>query len=393
LSFDPDDDYYADINYYTLWHFKKGQWVSYGKIPTNKPVYFGRSRPFQIKLETAKYGLLPGWHIILAYGRALGTGGTSAIKILRLRHVGQRIPQGQSGYKSPEYLDDNWEILGEATFDDWYLNTAMSGRGFYNPIWGIVYDIPRRRFLDVGSVNNKIYYWDDGFNVIDEGLLTVVSAYTAPMPGTKNNTYSSYYQAFGGTWPYRGIVGLGSTIDNQPWTGYTNVAEYTDPWLIIDSNDAYGWQLIHAGSLGYHQSNFFFTMSPFNIVSGEPPMALKDYMAIVQFSPENVQYKEIGSPDEYPGTTVPIFENHSFDWIWDASCAESNLQIAYVRRKSDGSIWKFRNWNPNGNKYTDFLNLTSKPTNPVSGVEYLNFFMDGPPIPGNETWNTLIILR
>jgi len=401
LSFDPDDVYSdEDTDYYTLWHFKSGKWTSYGKLPHQNPIYWFRARPFQIKLEVAKYGLNPGWHII--YAKSFSDHGTNMpvnTKILRLRHTGSRIMEGLSGYRAPNYYDDNWEILDEVTRYEgetdfsWYNGVPMAGRGFYRPESGIIYDNYQRQvFLD-WSVGTGVFIhgWDNTFytlwelSVEDGTVPSAVMGYTPAWPGTTNTMYGAWYQGYDSDWTERRPLFFhpSSKSDSQPWERDLNMQEYNHRWEIPDQRDSYGIVPLH-----FWVTNFFFVVAPFTIRYYED-VAVPDYtLSYAVFQGPN-NWRTIGgmSPNE------PDLKDSMWEWKFDGACAESNMQIAYVRRKSDGSIWRFRNWNPTTGVYTDFTNLDMRPIQPAPNTEYASFFMNGPPIPGNETWNTLMVLK
>jgi hypothetical protein len=383
-----------------------------------------RPRPFQIKLETAKWGLSAGWHIIhvQSYDEGLQDSwivwfptGQTMRRILRLRHVGSRVPQGQAGYREPNYFDDNWELLGESNISfyeywhgPWYEGSFMGGRGVYRPNSGLVVDSGNR---DIGMWNDwydepnppdgthehefcHIECWDDGFyshkeySTAENQVPSPVMDLIRPWPGTSNGIYGAVYQGYDGM-PIKNLAFFNpsSHSDDTPWAAATNILSCQTNWMLPSSNSQpvntqlYNWT-----------SNFFFVGISWHGVGDE-----------YGYWPDPDNYIYFQGPNHwgtlnqiapvYPGYNDPSLENSMWDWAWDCSCAESNFQAAYVRRKSDGSIWRFRNWKPTGNIYTDFPNLTMRPTEPVLGVEYASFFMNGPPIPGNETWNTLMVLK
>ena len=337
-------------------------------------------------MEIAKYGLNPGWHVI-----CIKSDGYQKW-VLRFRHTGTRIIEGQTGYQEPTYYDDNWEELAYVydDFGEWYSGVSHLGRGVYRPSTGIVYDGSERllsRSYVVGDYVD-VSCWDSGFYrvrevcVQDGTVPSAVMGITPCWPGTLNVAFGAYYQGFSGDWSMRRplVFSPSGHNDEQPWNLVTGMGPYSYPWMLLDQNDFEGGLWVPT-----LHSNFFFTAIPFSIVD-EYPSFDRNY-AIFQ-GPAN--WKTLNSSP--PGQPTD-FNASVFDWEWDCSCAESNMQIAYVRRKSDGSIWRFRNWNPTTGVYTDFPNLAMRPTNPVPNTEYASFFMNGPPIPGNETWNTLMILR
>ena len=388
-----------------------------------------RPRPFQIKLETAKWGLSPGWHIIhvQSYDEGLDPSwtvwfptGQTMRRILRLRHVGSRVPQGKAGYREPNYYDDNWELLGESNISfyeywhgPWYDGYFMSGRGVYRPSSGLVVDSKNR---DIGIWNDwydepnppdgthehefcDIECWDDGFyshkeySTVENQVPSPVMDLIRPWPGTSNGIYGAVYQGYDGM-PIKNLAFFNpsSHSDDTPWAAATNILSCQTNWMLPSSNS-----MPVNFQLWPWTSNFFFVG-----ISWHPDPYFDDNNN-VQYVPAPDNYIYFQGPNHW-GTLnniVPVqsyyndpsLDNSIWDWREDCSCAESNFQAAYVRRKSDGSIWRFRNWKPTGNIYTDFPNLTMRPTEPIPGVEYASFFMNGPPIPGNETWNTLMILK
>ena len=399
LSFDPNDSYGSDdIDYYTLWHFKSGKWTSYGKLPHQNPIHWFRARPFQIKLEVAKWGLNAGWHIIHVYSSSEhGTDMPTNKKILRFRHTGSRIIEGQTGYKEPNYYDDNWEILDEKTFlageyGDWFQGTPMGGRGVYRPDSGLVYDAGDRMIMGFYDYPIWISCWDNEFynhleySADEESVQSPSMNTFGTWPGTSNSLLNSYYQGYDNDWQYKMPIFFNpsSHSDDQPWSLASNLPSYTKNWLTLDSRS---WP--NGFPFSFHwRSNFWMLAISFNYGVGEEFTGLAVDNYIIYQGPAN--WRTLNSAYyENP----PSLENSMWDWAWDGSCAESNFQAAYVRRKSDGSIWRFRNWKPIGDVYTDFTNLTMRPTEPIPGVEYASFFMNGPPIPGNETWNTLMVLK
>jgi len=427
LSFDPNDSYgVEDIDYYTLWHFKSGKWTSYGKLPHQNPIHYGRSRPFQIKLEVAKWGLNPGWHII--YIKSFSEHGTDMPtnkKILRFRHTGSRIIEGQTGYKEPNYYDDNWEILDERTFETistedpdsehywgtWYSGEVISwGRGVYDPNFGIIYDsIPRstdREWVTtLGEYPNlyiafeylPTYGWNPDFGnfymlreyCVAEGTApSACMGFLVPWPGTTNRIYGALWDPYGDASHKQPLyLNPSSANDGQPWD-VSNLTQYHKNWMTGDPRDWPDGVL----NTSRWRSNFFFVASSYDygeLSEIDSHILFQGGSAGKWTTLESITYNsELGAYNQ-----PAALENSMWDWAWDGSCAESNMQIAYVRRKSDGSIWRFRNWKPTGNVYTDFPNLAMRPVEPIPGVEYASFFMNGPPIPGNETWNTLMVLK
>ena len=146
--------------------------------------------------------------------------------------------------------------------------------------------------------------------------------------------------------------------------------------MTFDSRDVYG------DTYFQWRSNFFF---PAISLTWEDDLKILENYLIFQ-GPNNWKTLEaFGAPMGIASST--------WDWSNDCSCAESNFVKAYVKRKSDKSIWTFKNWNPSSDIYTDFVNLLEKPVDPVQGVEYATFFSNGPPIPTGWDWNTLIIIK
>lgn len=405
MSLDPSSDYSSasNENYYTLWHWRRGEWVSYGYLPVQNPIHWSRARPFQIKLERDRWGLKSGWHIIHVYSYSpYGTDQPTYKKILRLRHVGKRIPQDQSGYLAPNYLDDNWEILGEKTFSaeefgGWYAGDAIRTRGAYRPIPGIIYDSDDRQLSyqhweEGDSVG--IYCWDGdplapGFynfrNYAEEDTVPdFVMQLLAPWPGTTNRILGAYYQMYDVLHSYRNPFSFNpSSIDDTQFWDSLQVNEYPKNWYMVDPRDVV---LGAMDKIWKYSSNFWFLGTSFD--PGELP-TFDDY--IIFQGPNN--WRTLNQIIYGGSFNEPDLGTSIWDWEWDCSCAESNMVMAYVRRKSDGTIWKFRNWNQATDIYTNFINLDPKPINPTPGQEYMSFFMEGPPIPGNETWNTLMVLK
>lgn len=415
MSFDPNDEYWnRDVNYYTLWHFKGGQWRDYGKLPRQNPIYNTRARPFQVKLESDKWGLKAGWHIFYmksTWYLESGSGATDTYKkLLRLRHVGKRIPENQTGYRDPTYFDDNWELIDEHTDTTtnigWFVGDDMSGRGVYHPSYGIAFDSEDR---DVSYPPNdgewwhlRMSCWNEHFYFIHEKQYQELS-FTEPVvpspvmgqipvwPGVLyGDIYGSYFQGYDNPWSIRRPLFFrpeNETVE-QPWVQDTEMPEHPYPWLVST-----------LGFMGSRQtrkwiSNFFFTVCPFHQTMDEfgtwyPNFQGHNY-AIYQ-GPR--LWRPISGSPADDLDPIEILENSIWDWAYDGACAQYDMTRAYVRRKSDGSIWRFRNWNPSTDIYTDFTNLEPRPMNPIQGVEYAHFLMNGPPIPGNETWHTLMILR
>jgi len=416
LSFDPNDGYSSAGDYYTLWHYRRGQWVNYGYLPFQDVIYWTRARPFQIKLEQDKYGLKAGWHILYLHS-IWQENLVHQQKILRLRHVGRRIEEGQNGYKSPEYLNDDWETIDTRHLDPgqdpWYSGVSLSGRGVYHPKFGIVFEADRRSQsyyfwgdLDPGEhIDMNIYCWDETFYTITESSYTsghVASpamGYIPSWPGTFNTMLAAHYQASESSpdWPDKKVLFFDpeNRNDTQPWSYDTESPAYTYPWLINENRD------FPSVNIWRWQSNFWFCCSPLSMRYVEaPPMSGGDSGYFPFYDRNYAVYQGpykwrtlTNDPGLYESTGPLQLENSMWDWAEDGSCAENDFKTAYVRRISDGSIWRFKNWNPITDVYADFPNLTMRPTNPVQGVEYAHFYMNGPPIPGNETWNTLMILK
>jgi hypothetical protein len=356
-------------------------------------------------LEVAKYGLNPSWHLIYCKS----TSGESFHKreLLRLRHLGSRVAEGQTGYVAPEYLNEDWEILGtrhlDSLYDAWYDGVPMLGRGVYRPDSGIVYDNSRRV---LGSYN---YYWeageyvdidcwDNGFytlretTYVDNQVPSPVMGFTPAWPGTLNSINGAFYQDME-SWPVRRPLFFhpDNHTDTQPWSQDSNMQQYSQMWMMPDSSDGYG------GMSYKWVSNFFYTVHPFFLRyvmdENNEPVPYPDFSLPYAIYQGPTHWRTLSAQSATYQNEPSELENSMWDWAWDGSCAESNMQIAYVRRKSDGSIWRFRNWKPTGDVYTDFPNLTMRPIQPAPNTEYASFFMNGPPIPGNETWNTLMILK
>jgi hypothetical protein len=402
LAFDPNNDYNSqETLYYTLWHYKNRIWTSYGKLPSQGPIHYHRARPFQAKLETDKWGLKAGWHIFYIKSFSdYGVNMPTTQYVLRLRHVGKRILENQPNYRAPVYLDDNWEILDQFTMAynedlNWFVGDTLQGRGVYNKDYGLVYDGDPRH---IGVQNWEegdyvsIACWDDGrylFRETSQGedeVPSVALGVFAPWPGTSNEILASHFQGYSSSWPQRRVLRFFPTSrsDESPWGTSLSWPVYSSPWMLWDQRDF--WTCL-ANSEKW-RSNFWFLAESHHMAydnSWYPDV--DDY--IIYQGPK--YWRRFETADCVNG--IPSIENSMWDWGEDGSCAESTFVSAYVRRKSDGSIWKFRNWNPATNIYTDFPNLEMKPVSPVPGIEYASFFINGPPIPGNETWNTLIVLK
>jgi len=424
LSFDPTP-YEAPgygTDYYTLWHYRRGQWVNYGKLPHQDIVYYTMARPFQIKLEQDKYGLKAGWHILFLQS-LYEEGNLHQQKILRLRHVGQRIAEGQDGYKDPEYMNEDWETIDtkylDPVDDPWYSGVAISGRGVYHPKFGIVFESDRRgqsyydwdsiypdaEYPDVTHIDINIHCWDETFYSIVETSTThghvasPIMGYISPWPGTFNTLLGAHYQANTNNpdWPDKNVLFFNPENRNtdQPWFADPDAPSYDYPWLINENID------YPRVNIWRWQSNFWFCCSPLTMIWWQAPYMSGEESGY--YPAYNRAYAIYQGPYHWrslnntPGEEWLIgprqLEDSIWDWAEDGSCAESDFKYAYVRRISDGSIWRFRNWNQSTGVYTDFPNLAMRPTEPVLGVEYASFFMNGPPIPGNETWNTLMILK
>ena len=276
----------------------------------------------------------------------------------------------------------------------------MAGRGFYRPESGIIYDNDERMVFHYDWEAGEgvfIRGWDNTFYTHWEitpgdGIVpSPVMGYTPAWPGTTNTMYGAWYQGYDGDWPERRPLFFrpSSKSDSQPWERDLNMPEYNHMWEIPDQRDSQALVPLE----GWF-TNFFFVVAPFT-----PRAYWNDGAGIFEYVPEyNLQYAAFQGPNNWRtiggmSPDEPNLKDSMWEWRWDGACAESNMQIAYVRRKSDGSIWRFRNWNPTTDVYTDFTNLDMRPIQPVLGVEYASFFMNGPPIPGNETWNTLMILK
>jgi hypothetical protein len=395
LSFDPNESYDDYTNsYYTLWHQKRGQWFNYGKLPSQRPIHYFRSRPTQVRLEKDKYGLKSGWHIFHHSSYQ------DSKAILRLRHVGNRIPENQSGYQEPIYLDENWEVLDAWIDPDWFYGNSTAGRGVYREDFGYVYGGWDRVVGQVGDWNESnpctwMDCWDDGYYTIIEcvpppyeSVPSAAMGHLAAWPGTWNTFINSFYQGYSnpsGWTDFKPIFfNPTSRDDSNPWNHIARSPAYQRPWMIHEDRD-----YISPPAVYKWRSNFWLMADAFDFeYYPDDDMYLPvSRNHIIYQGPYN--WQTLNSS----GETEPDIDTSIWDWEWDASCAESNLVSAYVRRKSDGSIWKFRNWNPGANIYTDFTNLKMRPENPIPGYEYASFFMNGPPIPGNETWNTLMILK
>jgi len=235
------------------------------------------ARPFQIKLETNKYGLKAGWHILFLQS-VWQEDFIHQQKILRLRHVGQRIAEGQDGYKPPEYMNEDWETIDTRHLDPnndlWYDGTAMSGRGVYHPKFGIVFDSDRRSqsyydWNDIypgdpndNHIDMNIYCWNETFYKIVETSYTpghVASpamGYIPSWPGTFNTMLAAYYQASESrsAWPDKKVLFFDpeNRNDTQPWSHDTESPAYTYPWLINENRDS------PSVNIWRWQSNFWF---------------------------------------------------------------------------------------------------------------------------------------
>jgi len=280
----------------------------------------------------------------------------------------------------------------------------MLGRGVYRPNSGIIYD-GSRRIIGSGIFNWEvgdyvdIDCWDNSFythretTYVEDIVPSLVMGFTPVWPGTSNDINGAFYQDME-DWPVRRPLFFNPTNhqDDQPWRQDSSMIQYSQKWMLPDTSDGMG------GSMSYKWvSNFFFTVHPFSIQyiedEHEIPQPWPDYDLPYAIYQGPTHWRTLSAQNNTYNNEPSELENSIWDWAWDGSCAESNFQTAYVRRKSDGSIWRFRNWNPTGNVYTDFTNLAMRPVEPIPGVEYASFFMNGPPIPGNETWNTLMVLR
>ena len=233
-------------------------------------------------------------------------------------------------------------------------------------------------------------------------VASLAMGYLSPWPGTFNRILDAHYQHHRDIvdWPDKKVLFFdpANRNDTQPWANDANSPAYMYPWLINENAD------FPNVNIWRWQSNFWFCCTPltekyysyYNIEGGleefYEPYYDKNY-AVYQ-GPYKWRTLTNDPGTDWGHEISPLqLENSMWDWAEDGSCAESDFKTAYVRRKSDGSIWRFRNWKPTGNVYTDFPNLAMRPVEPVQGVEYANFFMNGPPIPGNETWNTLMVLK
>ena len=276
----------------------------------------------------------------------------------------------------------------------------MLGRGVYRPDSGIVYDNSSRGTGAYGGYWQPGDYvaidcWDNSFyrhreiTYTENVVASAVMGFTPAWPGTTNNLYGAYYQDYEGDWAIRRPLFFhpNNKEDSEPWATSSQFPEYQHRWMLPDSSDGWGymsWKWV---------SNFFYTVHPFVVGYTEYAEPYPDFRMPYAIYQGPASWRTLTAQSQTYANEPSELENSMWDWAWDGSCAESNMQIAYVRRTSDGSIWRFRNWNPTGDVYTDFTNLAMRPVQPVLGVEYASFFMNGPPIPGNETWNTLMVLK
>jgi len=321
--------------------------------------------------------------------------------MLRFRHTGQRIPEGKSGHRTPNYLDENWEILGSTAGQGYSSDVTFGGKGIYDEVAGIVYADDRWKWEWEPGDYSETFCWDDRFYSFREYTMeygfapSSVMDLIPPFPGTLNRLVGAIYTGKNSEHQYTRqpvIFYPSSQYDDVPWaySSTISIPPFGSDWSIPDSRASYFPYNIH-----WLRSNLFFIACTFHQVyhAGSNPETSYWYPVYDSYILFQAPNKWRDLPDQVDSSNINFLKNSIWDWAYDGSCAEPDMQYAYVRRKSDGSIWKFRNWNPVTDEYTDFTNLPMVPTNPVQGVEYARFFMDGPPIPGNETWNNLMLLK
>jgi hypothetical protein len=365
--------------------------------------------------------LAAGWHIFLSQATDRDTQ-TTTHRILRLKWVGKRIPENQPGYRPMVSWNEDWEVVAEFITDWWYTGEAFGDRGVYNPEYGFIVDgIDRPTnygydwLTDSPNYDPDHYWhysrwleaWDDGHYRFQEycpreseGVApSPVMEFLAAWPGTTDNLYNAYYQGESvDDWPETRLCGFSpdSKTDEQPWRVLGNTPPYARPWIrplfhvspFYYLRYSYQWTsnfLIFANS--FDHSHYYTDQGHYQSV-----ITPRDYI-VFQAPGRWITLNSVGAAVHDEGHNPISLLESRWDWRWDCSCAEQNFAAAYVRRKSDGSIWKFRNYNHGTRQFTEIFDLVEKPISPTPGIEYASFFMNGPPIPGNETWNTLMVLK
>jgi len=362
---------YGDI----LWHFKNGVWIDRGGLPGGFVHQVG-SHPFIANLSASRWGLKAGRHLIY-----ICNPDSNSIQILRFRHLGQRIADGQPGYETPDYLDSNWEILHEQTGTYWVINRETSGQAYYDDDFGIMISYESQ----MGSTRaaNSYKYWDGGSIVelqkADEGDDPVhgsVIILDAPVQAMIASIYphSTYIEGR--------IVFFNPSFSN--WWAYAN--GLTDPgfnWHLGDPSigDTFGT------SQWNYQTNFCFFCTKFNI-DMDVELGLQAFIM-----PANEWFDMEATAVDFE---IGRLDSSEFDWTWHAVCAGSIYNsTGFIRRKSDNSIHQFHIYTSSLGLNQDLFDIAPLPSNPSSedltNKKYTRKINNGPPISGE--WYHLRVLN
>jgi hypothetical protein len=383
---------------------KKGGWEYLCDIPQDIYDWQLAPRPFYLELEQDKWGLKQGEHVFVIrtsdryphYGAIQ----TFTGQILRLRHVGNRILQGQSGYDSPNYLDDHWEIIDTVTINMPFDVRYTYGFRYYDYRWGIMLS----GMEDISGVPNRFasrYAWwtgknDTVYQDTDEsdhnwanfgwGALSgwpINRGFTSWWQGQSEN---GYYE-----WPFKGIIYPHPTTE-WVWTYLEEGTPPHAPYFHSNYTGNYPWfrgsyvngQIIVALHSGWGET----LGGPY---LDEGIWTLQGYTNWTKIAEWNDATLEGGFGRHNSSWQLPLIENSEFDFgAYSAAPIFENLGQCYVKRYSDKSIWKSNFYGINT------FNIVSRPLKELQVSEdmplYADYYCSAPPLTGNEDWNNLMVI-
>jgi hypothetical protein len=426
LEFDPSITDYSDgnIEYYNLWHYKNSTWINYGGIPCGRVIVSRRPRPFIVRLEQNKWGLQKGTHIILLYCNfPTGNNPPITFKVLRLKHIGARIPSTMTGYIPAVDFDTHWDELDSwITYDDWYRGFNVFGKGVYTPEWGIIYEHLSTSAQSEDQIGAATFTWKGPGDLrvyqgyTDANIQTIATDFIYPMEPF-NKIFSGKYQ-----WT---IIGNEYGIDlfncdtywseKRPMYFNPRIGSNETRWSFDGFQEScpYPWSVSEfmSGAIGVsyriYISNFFIFVAPWavnhNHVVPDPYYLSDHYMSVTDYEPAN--YHIFHAPNKWIDLNCQMSWHYQdedppscivssdFDWKEDCSSMAKNQQTVFVKRKSDKAIWKYEARNKSTNIYQNPFTIQMKPVTPIIGEIYANYVCNGPPISSANDWNSLLIIE
>jgi hypothetical protein len=328
--------------------------------------------------------LYPGLHIfynrLVDWSNELQIG---TLQILKFRWVGQRITDTNNpGYRSPTFIEDNWELVYSTTVDDWVDSPSTLGLGAW-------LHNDQKLILSFRNISDYIslFYWDGNTEQV-----SLVEEEDNPVNGRGWASMNRILAPLG--------ADLTINYDSRP---YSLKISASNRWIIDPTIAAgpSGWSLGAQASvfdLGpnyrFYDSNGYMLAAHMQIESQSEEGIIFSYGDIWCYQLPNRWFRTDFQAVPYSHNILAL-DNATFNYTHRRTALSKDSRTGYIMRKSDKTIWRFLNHNPATSFYNNIFGIVEKPVQPSDPTNplYATYNSPGPPIAGDQTWYNLIIVN